>query len=254
MSENGAYRRDILEFAENTYDTKPEYLWQKTPDTGVLRHSGNKKWYAAFMYVTADKLGINSKDKLDILLLKCEPLMMGSLLAEKFIFPGYHMNKKNWITILLDGSADKQLVFSLLQMSYAIIKGGKGGRKQRTLPKEWLIPVNPKLYDIEQEFADSEVITWHQSASFIVGDSVFIYMAAPISSVMYECEVVVVDISHINDGNPSKRKHMKIMLKHRFEEGELGLQRMRELGVYSVRGARGVPHALSVEIAKLTGV
>lgn len=43
MSENGAYRQDILEFAEKTYGTKPEYLWQKTPDTGVLRHSGNKK-------------------------------------------------------------------------------------------------------------------------------------------------------------------------------------------------------------------
>lgn len=43
--------------------------------------------------------------------LKCDP-EEGAELREKYasVIPGYHMNKKHWITVLMDGSiADKQL-------------------------------------------------------------------------------------------------------------------------------------------------
>lgn len=250
---NGVYRQDILDFAVQTYGTKPEFLWSKYPDYGVLRHSDNNKWYAVIMGVSKSKLGLQGNEKVDVLEVKCEPLMSGSLLREKGVLPAYHMKKGNWLTVLLDGSADKSLAFALLQMSYELTKKKQGTKVKRTIPKEWVIPANPKLYDIEQEFSESEIITWHQSANFIVGDTVFIYMTAPLSSIMYECEVIEADIPHVDDGNPSTRKRMKILLKRRFEEGEIGLPRMRELGVQGVRGARGMPHALSAEIAKIKG-
>jgi predicted DNA-binding protein (MmcQ/YjbR family) len=43
--------------------------------------------------------------------LKCEP-EIGAQLREQYssVLPGYHMNKKHWITILMDGSiADKDI-------------------------------------------------------------------------------------------------------------------------------------------------
>ena len=38
------------------------------------------------------------------------------------IFPGYHMNKKNWITIILDDSLKDEEVFELIKESYELTK------------------------------------------------------------------------------------------------------------------------------------
>ncbi len=44
--------------------------------------------------------------------------MIGSIIRENGIFPAYHMNKSNWITIALDGSADDEKVKWLVDMSF----------------------------------------------------------------------------------------------------------------------------------------
>ena len=44
----------------------------------------------------------------------------------KTYFPGYHMNKKYWVTILLDGTVNEAKVLDFLDMSYNLIdKKGK---------------------------------------------------------------------------------------------------------------------------------
>ena len=59
---------------------------------------------------------------MDILDIKCGPLLVGSLLLSPGFLPGYHMNKKHWITVLLDGTVPKAEVFGLLDMSYDLTK------------------------------------------------------------------------------------------------------------------------------------
>jgi len=57
------------------------------------------------MFALTDVQGFSSVN------LKCDP-EEGVELREKYaaVLPGYHMNKKHWITVLMDGSiADKQL-------------------------------------------------------------------------------------------------------------------------------------------------
>ncbi len=62
--------------------------------------------------------------------LKCELEMIGSLRMTKGIFPGYHMNKGNWISVLLDGSVDESMVFHLLDISFSLTGDKKKKVKQ----------------------------------------------------------------------------------------------------------------------------
>jgi predicted DNA-binding protein (MmcQ/YjbR family) len=41
------------------------------------------------------------------------------------ILPGYHMNKDNWVTILLDGTAEDGLIRELMEISYDMTKNPK---------------------------------------------------------------------------------------------------------------------------------
>ena len=82
----------------------PSGIFSDNASNAVLRHTDNKKWYAILMKVSRSKLGLSGDETVDILDIKCDPLMSGSLLMENGIFPGYHMHKGNWLTVLLDGT------------------------------------------------------------------------------------------------------------------------------------------------------
>lgn len=115
-------RDDILQYAAESYGTEPEYLWMKFPRYAVLRHRENAKWYAAIMDVSKEKLGFSEEGAVDILNVKCEPAQIGGLLKKKGFLPAYHMNKENWLTILLDGSVPDEELIRLLEHSYDLTK------------------------------------------------------------------------------------------------------------------------------------
>jgi predicted DNA-binding protein (MmcQ/YjbR family) len=68
---------------------------------------------------------------------KCEPDLGERLRASyEAIAPGYHLNKRHWITIYLGGDAPDDLVERLLEDSYALvapIRGRTGGRTSAPL-------------------------------------------------------------------------------------------------------------------------
>jgi predicted DNA-binding protein (MmcQ/YjbR family) len=54
--------------------------------------------------------------------LKCDPARAIELREENpAIIPGYHMNKKHWNTLIMDGSLNRKLVLSLIDHSYELI-------------------------------------------------------------------------------------------------------------------------------------
>ncbi len=118
-------RKEVLKYAEDKYGTVPESMWAKYPEDVVLRHKDNRKWYALIMSVRKNKLGLSGTEAVDILNIKCDPLMLGSLLMQEGFLPCYHMNKNNWITALLDGSADKEQLFMLIDLSYKMTSSAK---------------------------------------------------------------------------------------------------------------------------------
>jgi predicted DNA-binding protein (MmcQ/YjbR family) len=58
--------------------------------------------------------------------LKCEPSLAIEL-RERYasVIPGYHMNKKHWNTVLLDGSIPDKEIFSWIDHSYDRVTGQK---------------------------------------------------------------------------------------------------------------------------------
>ena len=83
-------------------------------ETSVFRTSGNGKIFA---------LTALARDPLTVSL-KCDPEESRALRAEfpQWITPGYHLNKKHWITIVLDGQLPAELARQLLRDSHALVR------------------------------------------------------------------------------------------------------------------------------------
>ena len=122
----------ILKYAKEKFGSDPEYLWKKFPKYAVLRNKENSKWYAILMNIPIKKLGIESDKNIDILNLKCDPLMIGSLIDNKRYFPAYHMNKEHWITLFIDKIPQKE-IFGLIDLSFEIVKNKNKHKKKLLL-------------------------------------------------------------------------------------------------------------------------
>ena len=66
--------------------------------------------------------------------LKCDPDDALALRAQySAIIPGYHMNKKHWNSLIMDGSLQDSLVFELIDHSYQLVISKMSQAKQRKL-------------------------------------------------------------------------------------------------------------------------
>ena len=123
-------RQQVLDYANKEWKTIPEYLFESSPDTAVLRHSRGKKWYGIIMNIPYAKLGIDRLGSSDILNLKCDPIISGELIMEKRAYPAYHMNKEKWISVLLDGSIPADDIYPLIELSYMLTSTKEKRKKQ----------------------------------------------------------------------------------------------------------------------------
>lgn len=66
--------------------------------------------------------------------LKCDP-EIGAQLREEYagVKPGYHMNKKHWITVTMDGSIPDKLVKAWIDNSYALVVASLPKRQQEAM-------------------------------------------------------------------------------------------------------------------------
>ena len=113
-------RKELFEWAKETYGTEPDYPWNDW--NCVLRQRHNNKWYALIMEIEETKLGINSDRIVDVLNVKCDPLLIGSLRMKEGFYPAYHMNKDKWISILMDGTVPDNEIMELVELSYSLTK------------------------------------------------------------------------------------------------------------------------------------
>ena len=123
-------RAELKACIEETYNAISDFPWESDPDYEVFRHGNNKKWFALIMNIPKAKLGLPSDEMTDVVNLKCDPLLIGSLRSEPGIFPAYHMSKEHWITVALDGSVPDDKLKMLLDMSFELTSV-KGKRKNR---------------------------------------------------------------------------------------------------------------------------
>ena len=245
-------RQRIFDYIKRKYKILPEYPWRKYDDNAVFRHTDNKKWFALVMGVQADKLGLPGSELVDVVNLKtADPFFRDMIIREEGIMPAYHMNKMHWITVLLDGSVPEERVFDLTDMSFMATASSKKKEKVRP-PKEWIIPSNPKYYDIIHAFDDREIIDWKQGAGIKKGDTVFMYVGAPVSAVLYKCKVTETGIPYrYQDKNLTITALMKIRLLRRYEPDRFTFEVLKaDYGIYAVRGPRGIPNSLSAALER----
>lgn len=156
---SSSLREEILAFAAGEYNTTPEYPWAQNPRYAVLRHADNRKWYGVIMDVPRERLGISPADE--------STVPSSDFFSGDAFLPAYHMNKENWISILLDGTVEKEQVLTLLDMSYELTASRKKTKSSAVHNTNWLIPANPKYYDIETALAEhpDEPFYWKQIKS-----------------------------------------------------------------------------------------
>lgn len=111
-------RQQVFSYVKQRYHTLPDYPW--ADQNAVLRHRNNQKWYALIMEVSREKLGLLDEGTVQIMNVKCDPALIGSLRTRKGYHPAYHMNKENWISVRLDGSVPENEIRSLIDESYGL--------------------------------------------------------------------------------------------------------------------------------------
>ncbi len=113
-------RETAIRYIAETYGAAPEYLWSDSPDACIFRHKSNRKWFAIIMNVSRAKLGLPGEGSVDLMNMKCGPLLSGSYLGKEGILPAWHMNKTHWIGALLDGTAAEADIRELLDLSFSL--------------------------------------------------------------------------------------------------------------------------------------
>ena len=246
-------RKKVFEYIKKKYQVSPEYPWKRDETSAVFRHSdNNNKWFALCMKVSRDKLGLGSYEDTDVLNLKMDDLFLREILIrEGGVYPAYHMSKMHWITVILDGSVPEDKVFDLVDSSFMATASAKKKEKIRP-PKEWIIPSNPKYYDVIQAFEDAEEIDWKQGRGIKTGDTVFLYVGAPVSAILYKCQVTETDIPYdFRNKNLTIKALMKIRLLKRYDPGEFTFDVLKsKYNIFAVRGPRGIPNSLSAALNK----
>lgn len=243
-------KEKVFAYIKKKYKVSPEYPWRKYESNAVFRHNDNNKWFALVMDVGRDKLGLSGTDYIPVINLKMDDMFFQDMLVQQDgITPAYHMNKQHWITVLLDGTVAEEQVYDLIDASFMATASAKKKEKIRP-PKEWIIPANPKYYDIVHAFDDTDEIDWKQGAGIKKGDTVFMYVGSPVSAIMFKCKVTETDIPcDYSDENLTIKALMKINLLKRYKPELFTFDVLKEeYGIYAVRGPRGIPNSLSAAL------
>ena len=152
--------KQIITYIREKYNDELEFLWEKYDDVAIWRNKQNDKWYGLLMIITEDKLGIDSNKKIEVLDIRYQKEESQKIIDKKNIFPGYHMNKKSWITIKLDSMVKTEKIKELIDNSYNLSLGGKRiQNKQNDLAQ--------KVYEYLLTIPEKKVVTYKQVAEYL---------------------------------------------------------------------------------------
>jgi len=240
-------REDIFDYVRKKYNIEADHPLPTAPDHAVMRHPDNRKWFAVILEVPKNKLGMKGTEKTDIINVKTgDPLLADLLTQQQGFFRGWQMNRGNWIAIILDGTVPQEEICHWIDESFAVT-ASRQYKEQNRPAKEWLIPANPAYYDIVHAFDETDEIIWKQGKGVRQDDTVFIYAAAPVSAILYECTVLKTDIPY-NYAADRLTIHavMRVKLKKKYDPKYFTFEKLKkEYGIFAVRGPRGIPASLS---------
>ena len=225
----------INKYIKEKYNNEPEFLWKKFPGYGVYRNENNNKWYGIIMNLDLSKLD-NGSGEVEIINVKLDEERVQRLLKENGFYKAYHMSKTDWISIILDDTLKDEEIIPLLDESYNLISE----------PEEWIVPANPKYYDVINCFNDTDEIIWKQSSDIHINDIVYLYVADPYSKIMYKCRAIEVNIPYeYKDKNVSMNNVMRIKLIKKLDNKNYTFDYLNKLGIKAIRGPRKITKEIS---------
>ena len=105
-------REFVLGLCKERYGTEPDYPFNDKYNSAVLRHSDTRKWYGIILNVSPRVFGLLGDEKVDVINLKIDPLMMGSFYRKKeFFLPIICQKLVGYLLCLTDLSAKKRCLF-----------------------------------------------------------------------------------------------------------------------------------------------
>ena len=121
--ESGKISSEIIDYCNKKYGENHINPFKKHPDILAFVNEKNK-WYALFSDVDYSKLIKNTDitTKVKILNVKYPTDIILEIIDNKNIFPAYHMNKKHWISIVLDKNIKLETIKELIDISYSLVK------------------------------------------------------------------------------------------------------------------------------------
>lgn len=148
--------KEVISYITEKYGDELEFLWEKFDDNAIWRNKQNNKWYGVLLTISERKLGLEADKIIEVLDLRYQKDKIENILDNKKFFPGYHMNKKSWITIKLDETVSTKKIFELIDNSYNLSIGNKCGFTGDSLSQ--------KVYDYLTTIPKGKVVTYKQVA------------------------------------------------------------------------------------------
>ena len=110
----------LIEYIREKFSDEPEFLWEKYPNFAIFRRKDNRKWYALIANIPKKYLKLGGAEEIEILNLRVEPEELDKIFDGETYFRGWHMNKKSWLTIRLDGTLTFEEISARLEKSYQL--------------------------------------------------------------------------------------------------------------------------------------
>ena len=115
--------------------------------------------------------------------------------------------------------------------------------------EKWIIPCNTKHFDVTQHFSTTDTVVWNNSFTIKKNDTVYIYLSAPYSQILYRCKVIQDTVEEKTLQNNSyaipakkshnyfskKEKYIILRLERVYPKGLLTLQELKKHGLGQVQ-------------------
>jgi len=109
--------RTLLDTVRYRWNEELEFLWEDSPEYAVLRRTDTGKWYGVMMRLPGRKFGLKDDAVSEFILLRIPCDAGDAILSDSRFLPAYHMNKRTWFAIRLDGSVELAEILHLTECS-----------------------------------------------------------------------------------------------------------------------------------------
>ena len=94
-------------------------MWKKFPSDAVFKNPDTNKWYGVIMNIKRSKIDNKSDEYIDIMNIKLDKAKVWELLHQNGFYPAWHMNKKSWITIVMDDTLKDNEIINYIHISHS---------------------------------------------------------------------------------------------------------------------------------------